>query len=31
VSSMISRFAERLGEDGRLRKKAKRLAEDCLE
>ena len=31
VSSMISRFAERLGEDRRLRKKAKRLGEDCLE
>ena len=31
VSSMVSRFAERLGEDGRLRGKAKRSAEDCLE
>jgi putative transposase len=31
VSSMVSRFAERLGEDARLRRKAKRLAEDCIE
>ena len=30
VSSMVSRFAERLGEDGRLRRKAKRLGEDCI-
>jgi putative transposase len=31
VSSMVSRFAERLEEDARLRRKAKRLAEDCIE
>ena len=31
VSSLISRFAERLGKDERLRRQAKQLAEDCLE
>ena len=31
VTSMVSRFAERLGEDARLRRKAERLAEDCIE
>jgi putative transposase len=31
VSSMVSRFAERLGEDAKLRRKAKRLLEDCIE
>ena len=31
VSSLISRFAERLGEDERLRREAKRVAEGCLE
>ena len=31
VSSLISRFAERLGKDERLRREAKRVAEDFLE
>ena len=31
VSSLVSRFSERLAEDGRLRKQAERLAEDCQE
>jgi len=31
VSSLVSRFSERLAEDGRLRKQTERLAEDCQE
>jgi hypothetical protein len=28
---VVSRFAERLAEDARLRRKAKRLTKDCIE
>src|SRR5215467_10786743 len=31
AGSFVSRFSERLAEDGRLRKQAERLAEDCQE
>jgi hypothetical protein len=31
VSSLVSRFAERIAEDGNLRRQAARLAKNCLD